>query len=254
MHRTFVKLSFIVISAYAVFCTALFLCQRSLIYFPQSREINSPQSTMILSAQGAELVLTVHQHTGQKAIVYFGGNAEDVSLNLPSFEKAFPDHALYFLHYRGYGGSSGAPSEEVFHNDAITLFDKVQTDHQDITVIGRSLGSGVAVRLSSQRTPSRLVLITPFDSFQEIVADQFRYAPIKWLLLDKFDSGKYARKITIPTTIIAAENDEIIPISSTKKLFEHFGKGVASMKIIPATGHNTISNSIEYLSAIQKAL
>lgn len=244
----------IIAFAYATVCLALFAFQRSLIYFPQPREIKTPQSTMILPVEDAELVVTVRPHVGPKAIVYFGGNAEDVSLNLPSFEKAFPDHALYLLHYRGYGGSSGTPSEEAIQQDALTLFDKVRGEHPDIAVIGRSLGTGVAVRLSSQRSPSRLILVTPYDSLQEIAADQFPYAPVKWLLRDKFDSGKYASKITIPTAIVAAENDELIPRVSTKRLFERFGKGVASMKIIPATGHNDISSSSEYLATIQVAL
>ena len=254
MPRTFMRFLAIVAFAYAAFCLALFALQRSLIYFPQPREIKAPQSTMILHVEDAELVVTVRPHTGPKAIVYFGGNAEDVSLNLPSFAEAFPDHALYFLHYRGYGGSSGTPSEEAIQHDALALFDKVRAEHPDIAVIGRSLGTGVAVRLSSQRSPSRLILITPYDSLREIAANQIPYAPVKWLLRDKFDSGKYASEITIPTAIIAAENDEVIPGASTKKLFERFSNGIASMKVIPATGHNTISDSSEYLAAIHVAL
>ena len=134
------------------------------------------------------------------------------------------------------------------------MFDKVRAEHPDVAVIGRSLGTGVAVRLCSQRSASRLILITPYDSLQEIAADQFPYVPVKWLLRDKYDSGKYASEITIPTAIVAAENDEVIPSASTKKLFERFGEGVASMKVIPATGHNTISNSSGFLAAIQVAL
>lgn len=254
MHRTFMRFLAIVVFSYAVFCIALYALQSSLIYFPQPREIKAPQSTMILTVEDAELLVTVRSHAGPKAIIYFGGNAEDVSLNLPSFEKSFPDHALYLLHYRGYGGSSGTPSEEAIQHDALTLFDKVRAEHPDIAVIGRSLGTGVAVRLSSQRPVSRLILVTPYDSLQEIAADKFPYAPVKWLMHDQYDSGSYASKITIPTAIVAAENDEVIPRASTKKLFERFGKGIASMKVIPATGHNTISTSSEYLAAIRAAL
>ena len=248
------KLLAVVIIAYAVFCMALFVFQRSLIYFPQPREIKAPQSTMVLSVEDAKLLVTVRPHAGPKAIIYFGGNAEDVSLNLGSFEKSFPDYALYLLHYRGYGGSSGAPSEDAIQRDALTLFDKVQAEHPHIAVIGRSLGTGVATRLSSERSVSRLVLVTPYDNFQEIAAEHFPYVPVRWLLRDKYDSGKYASKITIPTAIVAAENDEVIPGASTRKLFERFGKGIASMKVIPATGHNTISSSSEYLEAIRAAL
>ncbi len=254
MYLALFKLLAFVAFVYAAFCVALFAFQRSLIYFPQPLEIKAPQSIMTLPVEDAELFVTIRAHAGPKAIIYFGGNAEDVSVNLPSFEKSFPDYALYLLHYRGYGGSSGKPSEEAIQNDALILFDKVRAEHQDIAVIGRSLGTGVAVRLSSQRPASRLILVTPFDSLQEIAADQFPYVPVKWLLRDNYDSGKYASKITIPTAIIAAENDEVIPSASTKKLFERFGKGIASMTVIPSTGHNTISYRTEYLAAIKSAL
>jgi hypothetical protein len=254
MHNIFMKSMTIVAFAYAAICMALFVFQDTLIYYPQPREINAPQSTMIFPVDSAELLVTVRPHAGAKAIIYFGGNAEDVSLNLPLFEKAFPDHALYLLHYRGYGGSSGTPSEAAIQQDALRLFDKVRAEHPEIAVIGRSLGTGVAVRLCSLRPASRLVLITPYDSLQEIAAGQFPYVPVRLLLRDKYDSGKYASGITMPTTIVAAENDEVIPRASTEKLFARFSKGVATMKVIPATGHNTISDSNDYLALIQAAL
>jgi pimeloyl-ACP methyl ester carboxylesterase len=209
---------------------------------------------MILPVDDQKLVVTVRHRNGPKAIIYFGGNAEDVSFNLSSFRLAFPDYSLYFLHYRGYGGSSGKPSEAALNEDALRLFDKVRSEHRDIAIIGRSLGTGVAVRLASERSPSRLILITPFNSLEEIAADQFPYAPVKWLMLDKFDSARYAPKIVSPTTIVVAENDEVIPSASTKKLFERFGKGVVTMKVIASVGHNTILNSPDYLVKLKAAL
>ena len=85
------------------------------------------------------------------ALIYFGGNAEDVSRNLPGISK--PSRTTRCtLHYRGYGGSSGSPSEEAIARDAMTLFDQVVLARPpQITVVGRSLGSGVAVRLASAR-------------------------------------------------------------------------------------------------------
>jgi pimeloyl-ACP methyl ester carboxylesterase len=74
------------------------------------------------------------------------------------------------------------------------------------------------------------------------------------LLRDRYESGRYAPGVKIPTMIIAAENDEEIPRASTEKLFARFGKGVASMTAIPSTGHNTIQNKSEYRSALQAAL
>ena len=84
-------------------CVAMFVFQRSLLYYPQPRLVTAPESTMPLHVQGADLVVTVRAHSGPKALLYFGGNGEDVSANLESFSSAFPDYALFLLHYRGYG-------------------------------------------------------------------------------------------------------------------------------------------------------
>lgn len=239
---------------YAAACIALFAFQRSLIYFPQPRASGSPADTKILKATGADLVVSVRASEGPKALIYFGGNAEDVSTSLASFAGAFPDYAIYMLHYRGYGGSSGKPTEVSLHADARTLFDKVRLDHPEIAVIGRSLGSGVAIRLATERPVSRVVLVTPYDSIQEIAARQFPYFPVRWLLTDKFESWRDAPAIRIPTLLLQAEHDEVIPGGSTARLHAAFASGVASRVIIRGAGHNTISDSPQYLDSIRAAL
>ena len=239
---------------YAVVCLVLFAMQRSMIYYPQPGAAESPQSTLTIPVQGATLHVSVRGHAGPKALIYFGGNAEDVSLSLPVFSSAFPDRALFLLHYRGYAGSSGKPSEEAIQSDALALFDRVHSEYSDIAVVGRSLGSGVAIRLAGNRPVSSLVLVTPYDSIQDLAARQFRYFPIRWLLTDKFESWRYAPAIRVPTLLLAAANDEVIPRSSTEKLYGAFARGVASLKFIPETGHNTISNSALYLDEIGEAL
>ena len=248
------RLLAIALVLYGAACIALFAFQRSLIYFPQPSAFDTPSSRIMLPVPGADLVVSVRPHAGQKALIYFGGNAEDVSANLSSFSSAFPDRAIYFLHYRGYGGSSGTASEEVLHADAQALFDRVHAEHQDIAVVGRSLGSGIAVRLASQRPVSRLVLVTPYDSIQEIAAQKFPYFPVRWLLTDKFESWRYASTIRIPTLLLGAELDEVIPRANTERLNAAFAKGVASFVIIPGVGHNTISNTDQYIDAMRAAL
>jgi uncharacterized protein len=251
MQRTLLILLTLIALIYAGLCAALFLFQRSFIYFPQPRSLDDLSSMSKMPLNGAELILTIQPHNGPNALIYFGGNAEDVSLRLPSFSTAFPNHALYLLHYRGYGGSSGKPSEAALFSDAIALFDKVLTEHQNIMVVGRSLGSGVAVYLASQRPVSRLVLVTPYDSIQKLAAQQLPYFPVRWLLVDKFESWKYAKSVNVPTLIIAAEHDEVIPKASTESLLAHFRTGVASINVVSGTNHNTISDSSEYISQLR---
>jgi len=235
---------------YAAACAVLYVVQRSLIYFPQPASVRAGVSRMTLPGHDGDVLVTVLPRPGRTALVYFGGNAEDVTASLPELAQAFPDRSLYLLHYRGYGGSAGSPSEAALLDDARALFDTVHSDHPDVVAVGRSLGSGVAIQLAAARPVTRLVLVTPFDSLQELAARQFPLFPVRWLLHDKFDSGLHAPRIKAPTLIIAADQDEIVPRWSTEQLLRHFTPGVATMKVIHRSGHNTISNSPEYAAAL----
>ena len=245
---TFVAVAALV---YLGLCGALFLYQRELIYFPQPRSPVGDASTLTLPADGAQVLVTVRLRAGPDALLYFGGNAEDVSFSLADFSTAFPDHAVYLQHYRGYGGSSGKPSEAALFADALALFDKVRAEHRNVVVVGRSLGSGVAVHLASLRPVARLVLVTPYDSLQDLAARQYPYFPVRWLLLDKFESWRYAQEVSAPTLLVAAEHDEVIPRASTQALYKRFRAGVATIEVVAGTSHNTISESPEYMRLLK---
>ena len=244
----------VVLIGYASVCAGMYAFQRSLLYYPQPREVSATESTMMLPVDGAELVVTVHLHDSPKAIVYFGGNGEDVSQNLASFVKAFPDYALYLMHYRGYGGSTGEPTEKANVSDGLALLEKVRALHPEIAIFGRSLGSGVAVQVASRVAASRLILITPYDSIVEIGAQMYPFLPVRWLAIDTYESGKFAPSIKIPTTIIEAENDEEIPHASTEKLLSRFGPGIATMTLIEGVGHNDLGKNKKYRETLQAAL
>ncbi|MBP5970337.1 MULTISPECIES: alpha/beta hydrolase [Pseudomonas] len=247
MSRTLMSLVALIVAAYLVLCAALFVFQRSLIYFPQPGAVDSLDSRLKLSMPDADIWVTTRERVGPRALIYFGGNAEDASRNLPEFAQAFPEYALYLLNYRGFAGSGGSPSEEAIAEDALALFDQVYASHAQIAVVGRSLGSGVAVRLASQRPVQQLILVTPYNSLEEIAARQYPWVPVKWLLKDRFESGKYAAHIRVPTLLLAASDDEVIPRASTERLLGSFPTGVALLKVVPDSGHNSISERGEYL-------
>ena len=241
MNRSMpMTLILIALLAYAGFVSYLYFFQRSFIYIPHSRYVDTA-SLMLLQRPDAKIRVTARQFRTDQAIIYFGGNAEDVSFNLPDFENRFPHHAIYLMHYRGYGGSEGRPSEKAIIGDALALYDLVAEKHGNIAVIGRSLGTGVAVRLAAERTVSRVVLITPYDSILNVAKRVFHYVPVSWLLKDRYESWRYAPDITAPTLILMAENDEIIPPASTRRLYGFFREGVATLIVIPNTQHNTLS-------------
>ncbi len=238
------------IALYALACLALFLAQRSLIFFPQPRRFGDAASVMTLPVEGAQLKVSVRALEGERALVYFGGNGEDVSGSLPDLAQAFPRHALYLMHYRGYGGSTGKPTEKALFADALALFDQVHAFHPEVTVIGRSLGSGVAVHLASVRPAARLVLVTPYDSIADLAARQFPMFPIRALLAERFESWRYAPLVKVPTTLVTAGHDEVIPRASTDLLLTRFQPGIARQIVIPEAGHNSLSSHPFYTRAL----
>jgi uncharacterized protein len=236
---------------YVALCAFLFFQQRSMIYLPQPRTVIDGSTMLMLPVDGAEVLVTTLPRPGSNALVYFGGNAEDVAYGLPALATAFPDHAIYLMHYRGYGGSSGKPTEAALFSDAVALFDKVHAEHRSILVVGRSLGSGVATHLASVRPVTRLVLVTPFDSLVSVAAQHYSFFPVRWLMRDKFESWRYAERVTAPTLIVAAELDEVIPAANTQALLAHFRPGVASIKVIAGASHNSISEDADYFPLLR---
>jgi len=251
MPRILLMLFIVAIVVYLACCALLFAFQRSLIYYPQPPSPANGASNFMLPSEGAQLKITTIPGKGPDAVVYFGGNAEDVNFSLPRLAAAFQGHAIYLMHYRGYGGSSGKPSEEALVADALALFDRINSEHPNVVVIGRSLGSGIAVHLASLRPAARLILVTPYDSLVGLGASHYPYLPIRWLLLDKFESWRYAALVTAPTLVVAAERDEVIPRASTEALYARFHAGVATLKVLAGASHNTISESPEYATLLK---
>ncbi len=231
--------------SYIALCGFFYLKQSDYLYYPQPRAAHG-RETITLPIENGEVLVTVRRHDGPNAALYFGGNAEDVSASGPELARAFPEHALYLMHYRGYGGSSGSPSEAALVADALALFDHARAEHENVLVIGRSLGSSVAIQLAAVRPVSRLVLVTPFESVQSLAAKMLPYLPVRWLLRDKFESGKYAPRVAAPTVVLTADEDEVIPAWSTTALVRQFRPGVATHHVIDGVGHNTISASPDY--------
>lgn len=251
--RSIVWLFAIALCAYVAVCALLFLLQRSFIYHPTPASANASAQTMSFQRESADLVVSIHPDARSSAVLYFGGNGEDVSQSLPLLVDAFPDTAVYALHYRGYSGSTGNATEKNLVADGIALFDAIHKEHKDVTVIGRSLGSGIAIHVASLRPASRLVLVTPYNSIVELAAERFKFLPINLLLQDKYESWRFAPRISVPTTVIAAENDRVIPMASTRRLLAHFRAGIVSFIVIRDAGHNDISDHPEYLPAMRNA-
>lgn len=231
-----------ILTAYACLCVAAFLLQRSMIYFRTPASLPATPHIELHTDAGKVLARTRILANSSGAVVYFGGNAEDVSATLPEFAAKLPRHSLYFLHYRGYGGSEGAPSEAALLADALALFDRVHAAHPHVALVGRSLGSSLAVSVASGRPQavSALILLTPFDSLLEVAAHHYPFLPVRWLLRDKYESWRWAPQVTAKTLMVAASQDEVVPQQSTERLHRQFAPGVAKLSVIAGASHNSL--------------
>ena len=229
----------IAIGVYAGLCLVFLVFQRSFIYMP-TPVTPAHAKAFTLEVPAAQVRISSRAHDGPKALIYFGGNAEDVAFTVPELAELFPDRAIYGVHYRGYSGSSDRPTEQSLRSDARAVFEFVHGRHPDVIVVGRSLGSSLAIQLATEQPVTRLVLITPFESILSIAQRVAPWLPMRLLLRDRYESWRYAPKVTCPTLVIAASHDEIVPRADTERLIAAFPPGVATLRIVAGTDHNSV--------------
>lgn len=243
------RLAGIALLAYTGICTYMYLVQDDLLYYP-TPEVTSDLAHDVRLSHDGEILKIWRLGDGRNAILYFGGNGENVAGNVPRFAGAFGDTAVYFMNYRGYGGSSGTPAEDALYRDAAFLFDYVRERHAAAAVIGRSLGSGVAVWLAANRPVSALVLVTPFDSVEQVARDAYPFLPVSLLLKDRYASVDRAPDIDVPVLILMAADDTVIPNRNTRALASAFSPDLLEFETIGGVGHNTISSSPRYMQQL----
>lgn len=275
MSRFLLRFTLFLLLVYGGLCLAMYIAQDSLIYYPiktshkkdknavtvrlngedivvayQGSEIEPPAASSLASEQ-----LSADQTTITKsiALLYFGGNAEDVSLSLPLLAKAFPRVSIHAMHYRSYGGSTGQASQRHLFADGLALYDQLKTEYQTVVVMGRSLGSGVATYVASQRPVPQLILVTPFYSLESVAQDQYPYLPVRLLLRDKFESYRYAPMVKAKVLMLVAEWDQLTPLAGSVKLKQAFNAAAAvELTVIQQAWHNSISNQPRYLETLRR--
>ncbi|MFC5509794.1 alpha/beta hydrolase [Massilia jejuensis] len=238
--------------------------QRRLVFNPTiTPEVNNPRSSghrtrpIVLRAKdGTRLcgwLMTPRVPGPRPAVLYFGGRSEEVSWVVRDAGNLFPNMTVLALNYRGYGNSHGIPDEILLVEDGCTLFDWLaalgQVDARRIAVVGRSLGSGVAVQVAKERAAHSVVLITPYDSILAIAKRKFRAMPIEYMLRHRFESIKHAPSLKVPTYVLRAASDDIVPHSHTDQLCEKLANLILD-DIVPDSDHM----NIPYLDATQSRI
>lgn len=217
-------------SGYLGLMALMFVAQRSLMYFPE-RVRTAPTAAglpeaeeVVLDTTDGERVIVWHiaPREGAPVVLYFHGNGGALRYRVERFRALTADGAgLVALSYRGYGGSTGSPTEAGLISDAAAAyaFAAARYEPARIVVWGESLGSGVAVALAAEHPVGRVVLEAPYTSTVDIAAAAYPFAPVRLLMKDQFRSDLRIGKVTAPVLILHGERDNVIPIGYGERLY-----------------------------------
>ena len=184
----------------------------------------------------------------------FGGNAWNADTMALYLHGLVPDCDVVAFHYRGYPPSAGQPSAKALLEDAPIVFDHVQQvlSPQQVVAVGFSIGSGVAAYLSRQRPVAGLLLVTPFDSLEALARDLYWWAPVGLLLRHRMPTIEFLRDSSVPTALIVASRDTIVPARRSEPLRKAVSNLVLDRTI--EAGHNDLYDRSAFADAVREAI
>jgi fermentation-respiration switch protein FrsA (DUF1100 family) len=235
------------VAGYGGLLALMYIFQRALLYFPDATHmlpaqagLPQAQEVTLSSADGEHLFVWFVAPRGNKPVVlYFQGNAEGLKARVNRFTWLTADGTgLLALAYRGYGGSTGRPTEDGLIRDAAAAYDFARARYpaRRIVLFGESLGTGVAVALASEHEIGALILDAPFTSAADVGAAAYPFAPVRWLMKDKFRSDERIGRVSAPLLVLHGEQDTIVPIRFAERLFA-LAREPKRMVRFPQGGH-----------------
>jgi len=231
--RRSVRLLLVAACAYLAIGAALFGCQRDLLYQPD-RSLADPLDAGLPNAQlehlktsdGEDLVMWwIPPRPGQPVFLYFHGNGGNLSYRPQRLALLSEDGAgVMAVSWRGYGGSTGRPTEDGLMADARAAYASVRAraEPRQIVVVGESLGTGVAVMLAAESPVAALILDSGYSSISDVAADKFPWLPVRLLIRDEFRADLAAPDVRVPVFQVHCTDDPVIPLIFARRLHELF--------------------------------
>jgi uncharacterized protein len=225
-----IKLALGVAAAYGAIALVAYLGQRKLMYFPdrahtlpvqvglagvEERAIQAPDGARVVAWYG-------RAQPGRPTLLYFHGNGGSLAARTPRIAR-FMDEGwgVYMMTYRGYGGSTGSPSEAANIADARLAYAALVQEGvppQSIVAYGESLGSGIAVRIAAELPVAGVILDAPYTSIVDVAAQAYPFLPVRLLLIDRYETTRYIGSIKAPLLILHGQHDGVVPVSMGREL------------------------------------
>lgn len=263
---------FFLLLAYLGVISLFYALQRRLTYFPDPRPVTPAESGLNprqvlpiqITAEGAHLqgwwcsADSSKFAQSRRTVILFPGNAGNRGDRAPLIEQ-WNDLGcdVVIFDYRGYGGSSGRPSEAAIAQDAVCIWEYVSQERNvpadQIVLCGQSLGGAVATRLAwdldqSNVVPGGLVLRCSFTSLADAGAYHYPWLPVRFLLIDQYPSINRIPDVKCPLLMMHGQRDRIVPFQHGEKLFaaarQQSDSGIQKRFLsLPRAGHNDMMHT-----------
>jgi fermentation-respiration switch protein FrsA (DUF1100 family) len=245
------KLALAALCLYGLIGLAAYLGQRRLMYFPDRTRTLPAQAALVgveervLKTPDGERIIAWYgkAQPGQPTILYFHGNAGSLAARAPRVERFMGQGwGVYMMSYRGYSGGSGSPSEVANVADARLAYGALVlegVEPSSIILYGESLGSGVAVRIATERQVAGLVLEAPYTSIVDVAASAYPFLPVRPLIIDRYESTKYIAQVRVPLLVLHGEQDRVIPVAMGRELFR-LANEPKRLATFPGGGHSNL--------------
>jgi len=203
----------------------VYMPPREILWTPREAHIDYEDLELTTADGGTINAWFVPDDGARGTLIFCHGNAENIGglQDYIEFYRTFGVNVLVF-DYRGYGNSSGKPSEKATYEDVLAcwkyLTEKRGMPPEKIVVYGRSLGGAVAAWLAARERPRALILESAFTSVPDVAAAALPFLPVRLLAHIRYETKDYIRRVKCPVLVMHGPSDEVIPFEHGKSLFE----------------------------------
>lgn len=258
-----IKIVATLVGLYLLALVAGYLLQHRLLYpidgqyvAPAAVGLAGIEEMRIAAPDGAQvLAWYAAAKPGAPTLLYFHGNGGSLAARTPRIERFRGEGwGVLMMTYRGYGGSTGVPSEADNIADAIRAYDTLRArgvPADDIVLYGESLGTGIATRVAVARPAAGLILDAPYTSIPDVGATAFWFMPVHAMMRDRYETKRIIDQVRVPILIVHGVLDRTIPVAMGRRLAALATVPVTLVEI-PRGGHSDLYiNGNDALSAVR---
>jgi fermentation-respiration switch protein FrsA (DUF1100 family) len=246
-----IKLLLGAVAAYALVGVAAYFGQRKLMYFPDRARVEPAAVGLkgveerVLKTPDGERVIAWYGRARprQPTLLYFHGNGGSLAIRASRIGRFMAEGwGVYMMSYRGYGGSTGHPTEANNIADARLAYGALVLGGvapKSIILYGESLGSGIAVRLAAEREVAGVILDAPYTSIVDVAAAAYPFLPVRAFLVDRYETTKYIANVEVPLLVLHGELDPVVPVAMGREV-ARLANEPKRLVVFPDGGHSDL--------------